>query len=71
MTLPWFARLYALVIRWRDWAHTKVDPYKIMIRARIADLRAKVRERLSSGSPGIVNRLAALRARVHDRRGIL
>ena len=71
MTLPWFARLYGLVIRWRDWAHTKVDPYKVMIRARIAELRAKVRERLSSGSPGIVNRLAALRARVHDRRGIL
>lgn len=71
MTLPWFARVYAFVIRLRDWAHMKVDPYKAAIRERVADLRRRVRERLASGSPGLMSKLSALRTRVHDRRGIL
>lgn len=67
MTLPWFARLYAQVIAFRDWAHAKVDPYKVAIRARVARLREELRARLSQGSPGLVRRLAALRARIHAR----
>ena len=67
MTLPWFARLYAFVIRCRDWAHVKVEPYKAAIRHRVADLRQRLRGRLASGSPGLMGKLAALRTRVQAR----
>lgn len=67
MTLPWFARFYALVIAFRDWAHTKVDPYKAAIRARVAGLRTKLREKFASEAPSLMRKLADLRARVHAR----
>lgn len=67
MTLPWFARFYATVIAFRDWAHAKVDPYKTAIRARVAVLRARLRERFASQSPSLMRRFAALRTRVHTR----
>ncbi|HMN73356.1 MAG TPA: hypothetical protein PKA55_15960 [Rhodoblastus sp.] len=67
MTLPWFARFYALVISFRDWAHTKVDPYKTAIRERVAELRAGLRARFSSHAPSLMRKLAAFRARVHAR----
>ena len=67
MTLPWFARFYTLVIAFRDWAHAKVDPYKAAIRARVAALRARLREKFASQSPSLMRRFAALRARVQTR----
>ena len=67
MTLPWFARVYGMVIGFRDWAHTKIDPYKTAIRARVADLRASLREKFASEAPSLMRKLAALRARVHAR----
>ncbi|MFT4097310.1 MAG: hypothetical protein QM651_09295 [Rhodoblastus sp.] len=67
MTLPWFARFYAFVIRMRDWAHAKVDPYKIAIRERLDELRAALRARFSSEAPSLMRRLAAFRARVQAR----
>ena len=67
MTLPWFARFYAFVIGVRDWAHAKVDPYKVAIRQRVAALRARLRERFSRDAPSLLGRLLALRARVQAR----
>lgn len=67
MTLPWFARFYATVIAFRNWAHAKIDPYKTAIRTRIAALRARLRERFASHSPSLVRRFAALRTRVQTR----
>ena len=67
MTLPWFARFYALVIRFRAWAHAKVDPYKTAIREQVAGLRERLRARLSSDAPSLTRKLAALRARIHAR----
>ncbi|MCB1540592.1 MAG: hypothetical protein KDJ25_07000 [Rhodoblastus sp.] len=67
MTLPGFARFYALVIAFRDWAHAKVDPYKMVIRARVVELRAKLHERFASQSPSLMRRFAALRTRAHTR----
>ncbi len=67
MTLPWFARFYALVISFRDWAHAKVDPYKAAIRERVADLRARLRARFASEAPSLMHKFAALRARIHAR----
>ena len=67
MTLPWFARFFALVIAFRDWAHTKIDPYKAAIRARIAQLRENLRARFASEAPALTRKLTALRARMHAR----
>lgn len=67
MTLPWFARFYLWVIAVRDWAHTKVDPYKTAIRNRVADLHAELRARFAKEAPSLMGRLAALRARMHAR----
>jgi hypothetical protein len=59
MTLRWFERFYAFVMRGLDWAHRQVAPY----RAAIIDLRMRLAARLSARSPSIMSRLKAMRAR--------
>ena len=58
MTLRWFERFYAMVMRGLDWAHRRIDPY----RAAIVDLRARLAARMSLRSPSILRRLQTLRA---------
>lgn len=67
MTMPWFARFYAQVIAFRDWAHERIDPYRTAIRASVAGLRARIAARLSTGAPSLARKLAMFRSRVRAR----
>lgn len=49
MQIPWFTRLYAAVMRARDWAHRIVDPYKEQIRAAARRIKARIRATLPRG----------------------
>ncbi len=37
LSIPWFARLYALFVRAHEWAHAQVDPLKAQIRAALVE----------------------------------
>ena len=54
LTIPWFARLYALFVRIHEWAHHQVDPLKAQIRA------ALVEAGLIGGKGPLLRRLRAL-----------
>ena len=67
MTLPLFARLYARVVAFRDWAHQRVEPYRQSLRASIQRLRMLLSARLTRGAPSLMHRLAAFRARIRTQ----
>ncbi|WP_245431341.1 hypothetical protein, partial [Rhodoplanes roseus] len=46
MQLPWFRRLYDLVMRGLAWAHGLVDPYKAEVKAWLARTIAPLQRRL-------------------------
>ena len=65
LQLGWFARLYASVMRARDWAHRLVDPYKARIREAARELKGRVlRDR-----PGLSRLLLRLRGKIQRARG--
>lgn len=69
MTLQWFARLYAMVMRWRDWAHRLADPYLAEIKARARELKAAAfRLVAGNGNNGLARRILRLRAQIWRKR---
>ena len=72
LSMPWFARLYARVMSWRDWAHAIVDPYKIRVKETAAALRAEIRLRIAAATGGngaFARKIALLRERARRRLG--
>lgn len=67
LTLRWFARLYSIVIAFRDWAHARLDPYRAEIRTEVANLRERIRSRLAAGAPGLMRKVSMFRARIQAR----
>jgi hypothetical protein len=63
MTMVWFAKLYATVMAWRDWAHRLVDPYMNEIKAQVRAIKALIL-RSTSGERG---RLAKTVVRMRER----
>lgn len=69
MTLSWFARLYVIVMCWRDWAHRLVDPYLAAIKARARRLKDSALQALSGdGGSSLSKRIFRLRARIRRSR---
>ncbi|WP_294534791.1 hypothetical protein [uncultured Rhodoblastus sp.] len=74
LTIGWFARFYAWVVKWRDRAHDFIEPYKAAARALVADVKARLGElRRSLGWPagkgGFPEMLARVKARVRKSQG--
>lgn len=69
LSMPWFARLYLRVMRWRAWAHALIDPFKAKIRDAVAPFRARIRAGLARlrGKGAFGRKLTALRARLRRR----
>lgn len=75
LQLPWFARLYAVVMRGLAWAHALVDPVKAEVRAwiarHVAPIRRRLRKLMWMAKPGRAGRffrhLARLRRRMRRR----
>lgn len=70
LSMPWFARIYARVIGWRDWAHALVDPYKAEVRRAAHELRAAILTRLgvaATGDGAFSRKIALLRDRARRR----
>lgn len=63
MTMEWFAKLYRLVMGWREWAHRLVDPYMAEIKAQ---MRA-VKERLLRATMGERGRMTKTILRMRER----
>jgi hypothetical protein len=72
LSMPWFARFYAWVMRVRALAHEILEPYKERVREALAPLRQSLEKMLASfatrGAWG--RRLAILRARARRLRGL-
>jgi hypothetical protein len=73
MSIGWFARFYAWVVKWRDIAHAFIDPYKTAVRIRIAELKARADALLRgleppSGAGGLMDALLRVRARIRRTR---
>lgn len=68
MTLGWFARLYDLVMRGRDWAHKLADPYIKPIKAETARLKSGLKAALAGRRAGILAKIARIRERIRRRR---
>ena len=69
LTIGWFARFYAWVMKWRDRAHAFIEPYKASVRVQVADLKARLADirrslNLPAGRGGLVETLLRLRSRV-------
>ncbi|MGE3245933.1 MAG: hypothetical protein AB7F96_21430 [Beijerinckiaceae bacterium] len=64
MTLAWFAKFYAWVMRARDWAHALTDPYTKTIKAEIRRLHALVATRRN----GLLRTAARMRDRIRRNR---
>lgn len=67
MTLGWFARLYATVLVWRDWAHRLIDPFKAAMKARMRVLKARILRLAAGDGGGLAKTVMRLRERI--RRG--
>jgi hypothetical protein len=63
MRMPWFVRLYDLVMRANAWAHLQADPYLRGARKAVADARSWIAQRMPEGRMG--RRVKALRGRSH------
>ncbi|HLH10481.1 MAG TPA: hypothetical protein VKV77_01240 [Methylovirgula sp.] len=72
LTMGWFARFYAWVIKLRAAAHAFLEPYKQRVRAALAPFREKLRAALAAlrSQGGLGRRLAILRARARRLRGL-
>ncbi|WP_298427094.1 hypothetical protein [Rhodoblastus sp.] len=73
LSIGWFARFYAWVVKWRDIAHAFIEPYKVAVRARVAELRARADAWLrslepSSGGGRLMVALLRVRARIRRTR---
>ena len=68
MTLAWFARFYAIVMGWRDWAHKLVDPYKAEIKARMRELKARILHAGADDHSGFGRMVWKLRERIRRSR---
>jgi hypothetical protein len=69
LAIDWFERFYDWVIMWRDKAHAFIEPYKSVVLAQVAELRARLDDlqrslNLSAGKGGVVALLSRIRARV-------
>jgi hypothetical protein len=74
LTIGWFARFYAWVVKWRDKAHDFIEPYKAAAREVIADLKARIADfwralGLPAGKGGFLELLARVKARVRKTQG--
>ncbi len=74
LAIGWFARFYEWAVKWRDKAHEFIEPYKVALRARIADLKARISDikRIlypSAGKGGLMETLTRVRARVRRAQG--
>ena len=69
MTLGWFARVYATVMGWRDWAHRIVDPYKREIKQRMGVLKGTIVRALASERGQLGRAIRRLRDRIRKARG--
>jgi hypothetical protein len=74
LTIGWFATFHGWVLKWRDKAHAFIVPYKVAVRARVADLKTRISEfkrslNLSAGKGGVMEMLVRLRARVRKTQG--
>ena len=72
LAIDWFARFYEWVIMWRDKAHAFIEPYKSVVLAQIAELKALLVDlqrslNLSAGKGGLTETLARIRARVRSK----
>jgi hypothetical protein len=69
LAIGWFSRFYRWVVLWRDRAHAFIAPYKAAVRARVAEVRARLSAMLrgliaGAGRGGVVETLTRLRARI-------
>lgn len=69
LEMAWFEQLYRFVLRVRDWAHARIDPYKLRIKAVAAALRERARAQMAKyvGQGAFGRRLAALRKTMRRR----
>jgi hypothetical protein len=74
LAIDWFARFYEWVVMWRDRAHVFIEPYKAVVRAQVADLKARALDLQRSlnlsgkgGKGGFTETLARIRARVRSK----
>ena len=72
LAIDWFARFYEWVIKWRDIAHDFIEPYKAVVLAHVADLKARIEDlqrsyNLSVGKGGFTDALARIRALVRNK----
>jgi len=74
LAIGWFARFYDWVVKWRDKAHAFIEPYKVIVRAQVAELKARVldlerRLNLPARKGGVMELLVRLRAKVRRAQG--
>jgi hypothetical protein len=67
MQLEWFARLYALVLRVRAWAHGLVEPVRLRLRELRATISARLAAPLGEGRSRFARKLQLVRALVRRR----
>ena len=68
MTMNWFARLYAAVMKWRDWAHRLVDPYMSVIKVRVRTMKASILRSIVGERGRLGKTIARLRERIRRLR---
>jgi hypothetical protein len=72
LSMPWFARFYAWVMKIRGLAHELLEPYKQRLREALAPVRQRLRELRASlaAHAGLGRKLVMLRARARRLRGL-
>ncbi|MGH6817998.1 MAG: hypothetical protein ACREC1_04410 [Methylovirgula sp.] len=72
LSMDWFARFYAWVMKIRQLAHDLVEPYKRRIREALAPFVGRLRALFAAATAngGLGRRLALLRARARRLRGL-
>jgi hypothetical protein len=72
LSMAWFARFYAWVMRIRALAHEILEPYKERLRQALAPFKQRLQDMLASLAThaGLGRRLANLRARARRLRGL-
>jgi hypothetical protein len=72
LSMEWFARFYAWVMRIRARAHDLIEPYKQRIREALAPFARRLSELLGAAAAngGLGRKLALLRARARRLRGL-
>ncbi|MGB7126393.1 MAG: hypothetical protein WBD42_06150 [Methylovirgula sp.] len=72
LSMAWFARFYAWVMRIRQLAHDLLEPYKRRVREALAPFVRRLRALFTAATAngGLGRRLALLRARARRLRGL-